>query len=322
MRDRGAREQLERGVVVDLLAAQHAAVAVRGVLAEADVGEQEQLGEARPQRTERLLDDPVGDPGTRAVVVLLLGDAEQDHGLDAGAEQLLALAHDPSTVSRDIGGSASLRSASGATKSGITRSSSESVVSRTRSRSAPVRRRRRSRVAGNVLIVKGYGIDGHWRSQRAAAAVDAAGCVGSRTGSISTGIGRAARPRLERDPLGEELPHRLADGEDRQSDQRADQPVDVRAREQPEDHEQRVEPQRAPHHLRHDDVTLDLVDAEEEQHDPDHRERMHDERVDHRRDRAEPRAEIGQHLGQRHPGAEEKRVGVGAGQKPGDAEDP
>ena len=61
----------------------------------------------------------------------------------------------PSTVCRDIAGSCSLASASGATKSGITRSSAESVVSRTSSRSAPVRRRRRSLVVGNVLMETG-----------------------------------------------------------------------------------------------------------------------------------------------------------------------
>ena len=71
-------EQLERRVVVDLVAAEHAAVAVRGVLAEADVGQEQQLGKARPERTERLLDDPLGDPGARALVVLLLRDAEED----------------------------------------------------------------------------------------------------------------------------------------------------------------------------------------------------------------------------------------------------
>jgi hypothetical protein len=37
-------------------------------------------------------------------------------------------------------------------------------------------------------------------------------------------------------------------------------------------------------------VPFDLVDAEEEQRDPDRRDRVHDQRVDERRDRAEPRA--------------------------------
>ena len=83
-----------RRVVVDLVPSQDAAVPVRRVLAEAHVGHQQQLREARPQRAQRLLDDAVLDPRARALVVLLLGDAEEDHGVDAGAEQLLAFADD------------------------------------------------------------------------------------------------------------------------------------------------------------------------------------------------------------------------------------
>ncbi len=86
--------QLERRVVVDLAAVEDAAVTVRRVLAQADVGEEQQLGEARPQRAQRLLDDPVAGPRARALVVLLLGDAEEDHRLHARPEQLLALADD------------------------------------------------------------------------------------------------------------------------------------------------------------------------------------------------------------------------------------
>src|SRR5581483_7135925 len=94
VRHGGARDQLERGVVVDLAACEDAAVPVRGVLAEADVGEQEELREARPERPERPLDDAVVDPGARALVVLRLRDAEEHHRLDAEADELLALAHD------------------------------------------------------------------------------------------------------------------------------------------------------------------------------------------------------------------------------------
>ena len=63
--DRGTREQLERLVVGDLSVPDHAAVAVRRVLAEADVGDQDELrllGTERPQRT---LHDPVHIPGAR-----------------------------------------------------------------------------------------------------------------------------------------------------------------------------------------------------------------------------------------------------------------
>ena len=49
LRDRRAGEQLERLVVVDdAVGAQDAAVAVRGVLAQAEVGEDQQVGIARP----------------------------------------------------------------------------------------------------------------------------------------------------------------------------------------------------------------------------------------------------------------------------------
>ncbi len=79
----------------------------------------------------------------------------------------------------------------------------------------------------------------------------------------------ALGPRLELDALGEELVHRAAGGEQRQRDEDPGQPVDLPAGEQAEDDEQRVEPERAPHHLRDDDVALDLVDDEEEDRHPD-----------------------------------------------------
>src|SRR5690349_24395242 len=119
---------------------------------------------------------------------------------------------------------------------------------------------------------------------------------------------RRALPGLERDAVGEELPERAADGQQRQRSQRTRQAVQLRARREAEDDEQRVKPQRVAHDVRHDDVTLDLLDAEEEERDPDRGERMHDERVDERRRRAEPRAEIRDHLRERDPCAEEQRV--------------
>src|SRR4051794_5852525 len=91
--DSGARDQLERRVVVDLPALEDAAVAVRRVLAKTDVGQEEQLREPRPQRSKRLLNDAVVDPRAGALVVLLLGDAEEDHRLNPRPEQVLALAN-------------------------------------------------------------------------------------------------------------------------------------------------------------------------------------------------------------------------------------
>ena len=42
-----------------------------------------------------------------------------------------------------------------------------------------------------------------------------------------------------------------------------------------------MQAQRVAHHLRHDDVALELLDAEEEQHHPHRRQRVLHERVDH-----------------------------------------
>ena len=72
------REQLERDVVQDLVALDDAAVAVRRVLAEADVGEEHEPGGLLPQRPERALDDPVVVVGARRGLVLLLGDPEEE----------------------------------------------------------------------------------------------------------------------------------------------------------------------------------------------------------------------------------------------------
>ena len=51
------------------------------------------------------------------------------------------------------------------------------------------------------------------------------------------------------------------DRRDRQREQRADDPVDLAAEQQREDHEQRVDAQRVAEDLRRDDVALDLLQA-------------------------------------------------------------
>ena len=67
-------------VVVDLaVAADHAAVAVVGVLAEADVGDHGQAGHLRLDRGDGLLHGAVGAPGAAALSVLVVGQAEQQH---------------------------------------------------------------------------------------------------------------------------------------------------------------------------------------------------------------------------------------------------
>ncbi len=69
-------------------------MAVRGVLAQADVRQEEQLGEARAELPQRALDDAVLVPGSRPLVVLPVGDPEEDHGADPAAEHALGLAGD------------------------------------------------------------------------------------------------------------------------------------------------------------------------------------------------------------------------------------
>ena len=63
--------------------AQHAAVAVAGVLAAADVGDQQQIGIALPQPPQRLLDDAVLREILRADLVLRGRQAEEQHRGDA-----------------------------------------------------------------------------------------------------------------------------------------------------------------------------------------------------------------------------------------------
>ena len=95
------REQLERVVVVDLAVAEHAAVAMARVLAEADVGDQREARDLGPQRPQRPLHDPVGLPGAGALLVLLLRDPEEEDGADAERGELGRLADD--LVDRALG---------------------------------------------------------------------------------------------------------------------------------------------------------------------------------------------------------------------------
>ena len=90
--DGHARQQLERGVVEDLLALDHAAVAVRRVLAQADVGDDEQLAALGADGAHRPLHDAVVRVALRALRVLALGQAEQDDARDAERLDLPRLA--------------------------------------------------------------------------------------------------------------------------------------------------------------------------------------------------------------------------------------
>src|SRR5438105_1048875 len=91
VRHRGAREQLERGIVLHRTVLDHTAVAVAGVLAEADVGDHEQVGHGVLHGPHRLLHDAVLRVGLRPAWILLRGDAEQQHARNAHARGVLAL---------------------------------------------------------------------------------------------------------------------------------------------------------------------------------------------------------------------------------------
>src|SRR2546423_2607320 len=196
----------------------------------------------------------------------------------------------PSTSKRAIAGSASLESGSGATKSGITNWSSESRVSRTSPRSVAVRRKRRSRGTGNALTPGWYAAPCSGRARRRRLGHGLVPTRGLET-DLDERLGPPTRPLLERGPLGEELPGSTQGRQQRQRDEDSREAVDLAAGEQAEGHEQRMEPQSAPHHLRHDDMPLELLDAEEEKRDPERGDRVLHERVQHRRGRPGPRAD-------------------------------
>ena len=90
--DRGACEQLEAAVVVHLAVDDDAAVPVRRVLAQTDVGDEHELGELRAERAQRALHDPVVIPRARRLVVLLVRDTEEDDRAHAGADEAVHLA--------------------------------------------------------------------------------------------------------------------------------------------------------------------------------------------------------------------------------------
>ena len=88
LRDRRAREQLERRVVVDrAVGAQQAAVAVGGVLAQAHVGDDQRVRARVLDRAGGELHDALVVPGAAALLVLVGGQAEQQHAGDAAVVQ-------------------------------------------------------------------------------------------------------------------------------------------------------------------------------------------------------------------------------------------
>ena len=96
MRDGDPPEDLERLVVQHLAAvAEQPAVAVVRVLAEADVGHDDELGRRLLERADRLLDDAVLGEALEPERVLRARDPEQEHGLDPEGAERPCFAHDP-----------------------------------------------------------------------------------------------------------------------------------------------------------------------------------------------------------------------------------
>ena len=83
-----------------------------------------------------------------------------------------------------------------------------------------------------------------------------------------------------------------------------------------------MQSQSTPHHFRDDDVTFDLMDRQEQQYDPDRRNGIDDERVQKRRNRAEPGSQVWNELGDRDPRTKEQRVLLSVREPPEHAEQP
>ena len=101
--DGGAGKQLERGIVGDFEIGigavarfdDHAAMAVAGVLAEANVGDEDQLfsGCGLLERAQRLLHDAVFIPGAGALLVFCVRQAEKQQAAEAEPRGFFGFAH-------------------------------------------------------------------------------------------------------------------------------------------------------------------------------------------------------------------------------------
>ena len=134
--------------------AQHAAVAVARVLAQAQVGDHQQVRVGGLDRARGELDDPLVVPGAAALLVLGRGQAEQQHRGDperGGLAGLLDRAVDAQVVDPGSDAIGVRRSPPATTNIGYTRCDADSSVSRVSPRSDAVWRRRRRRVAGKAM---------------------------------------------------------------------------------------------------------------------------------------------------------------------------
>ena len=162
---RGPGVDLERGVVVDVAAiVEHAAVAVVGVLVDAQVGDQHDVvADVAAQVGERELHDAVRVEGAAADGVLRRRHTEQDHGAHAELGQLddlLAQAvagvlHDARQRHDRLRLGDALAHEQRRDEVGRCARTSR----RRRSRIAGVRRRRRGRAVGNDPAMSGLRVD-------------------------------------------------------------------------------------------------------------------------------------------------------------------
>ena len=83
MRERRIGDMRDGHVVENLVALDDAAVAVRGVFAEADVGDDDQMRHLALDRADGALHRRVGVGGFRAGRILAVGQAEEQHAEDA-----------------------------------------------------------------------------------------------------------------------------------------------------------------------------------------------------------------------------------------------
>ena len=137
------------------LPAHHAAMAVVGVLAHADVGDHGEPGHVLLDFANRALHLALVVPRLAAAGVLALRDAEQDHRRNAGRVRSRAPRAPrcrPTSARLPASRRSGVRtSRPGQTKYGWIRSSGESRVSRIIRRSVSVRRSRRGRLIGNAI---------------------------------------------------------------------------------------------------------------------------------------------------------------------------
>ena len=98
-------------------------------------------------------------------------------------------------------------------------------------------------------------------------------------------------------------------GADKAAEDRADDAAERGADEDRDEHPERVEPDRAAHHDRIEDVVLDLLVDEEDDEGDDARRQRVEQGDDHRRDTGEQAADERQEVDDGYPDAEYERVG-------------